>query len=98
VSLDPASFSNIATLFDRPNLANLSEEEKFLYSYINKNKNIAPDYMITLNETTKEVMKMSGLPEQILAQNDEIYRNIASDIVPKVYDSDIAHKRVLLQM
>lgn len=73
VSLDPASFENINTLFDNPNLSTLTKEELFLYNFINQNKDKKFENKIVLNNETKEILKMAWFQGQILIVNDYKY-------------------------
>lgn len=98
VSLDPASFENLNKLFDNPNLATLTKEELFLYDYINQNKDKQFTDRVVLNNETKEILKMAWFGEQILAVNDDKYRDTISDIEPRdYYDWREAEKRFLLE-
>lgn len=98
VSLDPASFQNLNKLFDNPNLATLTKEELFLYDYINQNKDKQFTDRVVLNNETKEILKMAWFQEQLLAVNDDKYRNVISDIEPRdYYDWREAEKRFLLE-
>ncbi len=96
IELDPLSFQNINTLFWNPNIASLSDDEKYLYEYIVNNKNIEPDYTITLNQKWEEIMKMAWLPRQILAQNDERYQSILSDANLGNFNEEISRKKAIL--
>lgn len=97
VSLDPASFEHINTIFENPNIAILTNEEKFLYEFINEDRNQELDYKLTLNTTTNEILKIAGLEEQVLAMNDSKYRTVLSDIEPtSYYDNKKLQRRILL--
>jgi len=96
MELDPLSFQNINTLFWSPDITKLSDDEKYLYEYIVKNKNIVPDYTVVLNQKWEEIIKLAWLPRQIIAQNDEKYQNILSDISIGNFDEEILRKRAIL--
>lgn len=69
VSLDPTSFEHIATIFDSPNFATLTEDEIFLYNYINENKNTEINYNLASNSEIESILEMAWLDRQLLASN-----------------------------
>jgi len=68
VSLDPTSFEHINTIFDNPNIATLTEDEIFLYNYINENKNTEINYNLASNSEIESILEMAWLDMQKMHQ------------------------------
>lgn len=69
VSLDPTSFEHIDSIFDSPNFSTLTEDEIFLYNYINENKNIEPNYELAWNREIENILEMAWYDRQLFASN-----------------------------
>lgn len=89
VSLDPTAFEHIDTIFESPNFATFTEDEIFLYNYINENKDNEVNYNLASNSEIESILEMAWLDRQLLA----------SDIWAKwIYDWSKGIKRFLLLM
>ena len=67
VSLDPTAFEHIDTIFESPNFATLTEDEIFLYNYINENIDTEIEYNLASNSEIESILEMAWLDKQLLA-------------------------------